>query len=186
MKIAGVLMVLAGCSTQAVAQPPPSVAAPAVVAPTRAVLPTGWTTMPAIADAARVAVEAATPGVTTTSTAWADPAAGCYALWLRLRGNRPTTLAGERADLVRALAPFGVATLPPLDGAATSYAHAVAITLPDLAGDAQLTLTRDVHGIVQLDAAACVHNAREPIACRKACLPLVRAMPPAATATGTP
>ena len=47
--------------------------------------PAAWQALPSVADAARAAASAT--GVTVDgSEAWGEPAMGCYALWIALRG----------------------------------------------------------------------------------------------------
>ena len=129
--------------------------------------PAGWKAMPSLAS-----VVAAEDSPTVAATAWGDPAAGCYALWFTMRTTGPSTIDIERGGLGTMLSSFGVNAAPSGSGATPvpqNPSELVDIVLDGKPGKLQLALTQLASRQVVLDAVACFHNEREPIACTIAC-----------------
>ena len=128
--------------------------------------PATWQALPAIAQSARAAARA--PGVAVEgSEAWGEPAMGCYAAWIALRGSTDT--AEQLAERIRdGLGAAGiVAANDPGDGLAWTVERA------PYRGRLRARIGADDGGI---EALACVANEREPAACAAACAPLVEAL----------
>jgi len=128
--------------------------------------PAGWTELPEIAAAAAAALRA--DGVTLEgSEAWGEPARGCYAVWLALRGPHAAAaqvLAGLEAqgitlaDVVKPETADGIATArfekAPYRGRLRARASAG-----------------------RLVALACFANEREPASCEAPCTTLLGGLP---------
>ncbi len=177
MRALGLLLVAAACDARAVAQPSAPAPTPTDVRPA-AVVPSGWVPQPALVEVVNGVVLPV--GSTYVAVdAWGDPGAGCFALWTTTQRTRPSTLAAEHADLARALAPLGVAALPPLPAGATTWTATVdaAVVEGGLRGKLRVSLG-GAPAAVTLAQVACMHNAREPIYCEAACTSLLDAAAP--------
>jgi len=120
--------------------------------------PASWRALPkvaaAIADGAKadgVAIEA--------SLAWGDPARGCFATWLALRGSGPAT-----ADQVVS----SLAGMQLHDVVASAGAVALAFQRAPFRGVLRATLDGDA-----VRALACFGDGREPVACEAACATMI-------------
>ena len=159
-------MTAAACSSAGAAPaasgaaPAASGAAPAPSKPEPAAHPARWRALPAIAAA--VTTAAAGDGtVVDAASAWGDPAAGCYAVWLDAHG--PAAPAPALADQVLA----GAAALAPADvvkPAGPDGELAFAFARPPYRGRIRARL-----GSGRISAVACFGNQREPQACDAAC-----------------
>lgn len=145
---------LAACA-QAAGAPSPT------TAPTP---PAGWHALPELAKA--VAAAATAPGVVVgASEAWGDPAMGCYATWLALRGS--TEGFADQALASLTAGNFAVREV-------TRPAGALALTFERAPFRGRLRARAEGDQVVAL---ACFANAREPAACDTACTPLIGALP---------
>jgi hypothetical protein len=119
--------------------------------------PAGWVALPRVAAAARAAMGAAHD---PHAAAWGDPAAGCYVVITSTRGDDEDR-GDARAALVAGLG---------LPGAGGGNADRLdgELHVPGVTGKARAWATPVGDGVVST-AAACVFNAREPIACAAAC-----------------
>ncbi|MGN6105749.1 MAG: hypothetical protein ACTHU0_11635 [Kofleriaceae bacterium] len=134
--------------------------------------PAGWQALPAIAEASRAAI--GTSVAVEGAEAWGEPAMGCYAVWLAVRGGA----ADAPADRVAADVLAGFAARPgialtdvvaPTGGAgvlAASFAR------PPYRGRLRAQL-----GGGRITALACFANVREPVACEAACTGLLDRIP---------
>jgi hypothetical protein len=126
--------------------------------------PSGWQSLPALATAVSTAAKAT--GVTITgSEAWGEPAIGCYAMWIALRGTGTTV-----AQVFKGLDAAGIV---PKDfiKPTTEYGQ---ISLSFERGEHRGRLR--VHtGDGRLSAIACFANAREPASCEAGCKSLLGA-----------
>jgi hypothetical protein len=152
------LMVLALCAACARGEAAPGSASG--IAP-----PAGWRAAPELAKAASDAAGSAT----TASEAWAEPARGCYAVWLALHGA-PAAIDAASDQLVASVQrigaqPSAVVKPPPGDRGELSLAFVRAPYRGKLR--ALLAKTGDV------SALACLWNEREPKACETACSSLL-------------
>jgi hypothetical protein len=127
--------------------------------------PAGWRSAPEIAKAAG---DAAGSGV-TASEAWAEPARGCYAVWLALHGAAgPIDVASDQ--LVASVQKTGASTSAIAKPAVAERGELVlAFEKSPYRGRlrAQLAKTGDV-GVL-----ACMWNEREPKACEAGCSTLL-------------
>jgi hypothetical protein len=134
-------------------------------APSPLQAPAGWRAAPELAKAAGDAAGSAT----TASEAWAEPARGCYAVWLALHGAAGSIDAAAD-QLVAGVQKLGVTAseiAKPSTGDRGELA--LAFVKPPYRGRirAQLASTGDV------TALACMWNEREPKACEAACTQLL-------------
>jgi uncharacterized membrane protein YgcG len=164
--IASASAACAGCHGDARAQPETQVTAVGT-ATSGVTMPTGWTVLPAIADA--VAAAASAPGIVVDGVeAWGEPAMGCYAAWVRMHGGAadvaPEVIAKQIAD------GFGSG-----GGNASSSSSGSGVS----GGGGRVTVEfarAPYRGRVRADvtagsvsALACFANQREPAACTAAC-----------------
>lgn len=138
------LVALAACSRAGAAPSPPA----------------GWREAPELADAARTAA-----GSAAEVHAWAEPARGCYALALAMRGAAGPVDAARDA-LVASLARAGVATTSVEKRAPGD----VRVRFARLPYHGALHATLAANGDVA--ATACAWNEREPAACEAGCTAL--------------
>jgi hypothetical protein len=162
------LIALASCALAgACAQ---SQAAPQAAATSGIVAPRGWQAAPALATAAGDAAKASAVTV-AGAEAWAEPARGCYALWLSLAGSAGAIDAAAD-ELVAALAKSGVTTREVVKPVAGEHGTlALAFERAPYHGKLRAELASS-GAIVAL---ACAWNPREPAACEAACGALVGA-----------
>jgi hypothetical protein len=153
LRLMALWWLLAGCGA-ADAQPASGIAPPA-----------GWQPLPAAAAAARLAAGA--PGITIDGAeAWAEPAMGCYAVWMSMHGGSAGTDQLTN-DIVAGLATEKItAAVEPGDGP-------VAFTLEKAPYKGRMR-ARLVDG--QITALACVANQREPASCEAGCTQLLGAI----------
>lgn len=127
--------------------------------------PAGWQAAPQIAQAAS---QAAGSGA-TASEAWAEPARGCYAVWIALHGAAGAIdAAADR--LVASVQKLGVTTTEVVKPAAGEHGQLqLAFGKAPYRGTlrAQLAKTGDVIAL------ACMWNEREPKACEAGCTALL-------------
>ena len=133
--------------------------------------PAGWHAVPELAQAAKVAAE--TPATAVSGAeAWAEPARGCYAVWLMLRGDAgPIQTAADQllASLAHAqIAVSDVAKPPAGDRGSLALMFAKAPYHGQLR--AELAKTGEIAAL------ACLWNDREPKACEATCTTLVGSM----------
>ena len=139
---------------ESVHAPSPASAAPRVVHPAT------WRVLPAVATASAGAVAGA--GITVDiADAWGDPAMGCYAVWLALRGatDAPAALADQVIAGLTGLAPSAIAR-PSAPEGTLGFAFA----RPPFRGQARVRLATG-----RISAVACFGNDREPAACTADC-----------------
>jgi hypothetical protein len=132
--------------------------------------------MPDVASAAATAAKEAKT-VTDGTEAWGEPARGCYAVWLSLRGGGGSP--GVLADLVvRSLT-----STPSLVG--LTVANVVKPATDAASGVLSLSFTRPPYqGVLRAQIGrtgtyavlACFWNQREPVACQAACTAFVGGM----------
>jgi hypothetical protein len=138
--------------------------------------PAAWQQLPELAAAAADALAASGAGVAGRA-AWGDPARGCYAAWLELRGGQ----GGAEAIAARLL--DGVTAEPALSGIAvrevvapaagtTTGVLAFAFTRVPYEGRVRAAIGPGGH----IGALACFWNEREPIACEGGCVQLIGSM----------
>ena len=132
------------------------------------VAPKGWRAAPAIAKAAADAAHS--DAVTVAgSEAWAQPAMGCYAVWLSLAGAA-SSIDAQAGELVTAIDKAGVTSRdvvkPP---AGERGALSLGFDKPPYRGKLVAMLT----STGAITALACAWNQREPAACEAACAPLL-------------
>jgi hypothetical protein len=136
--------------------------------------PAGWQPLPSLATAAGDTAKQAAIAL-EGAEAWGDPARGCYAAWLGLRGNAGAPLAISDA----LLASFAI------DLPGVTVADVVKPVANADAGIVSLTFTRPpYHGRLRaqlaksgaITALACFWNTREPLACDAACGQLLGGM----------
>jgi hypothetical protein len=123
--------------------------------------PPGWTQVPAIAAAVAMAAGADPAASSLAVDAWGDPAAGCYAVWLELRGA-----AGDAPALADQVI-GGLTGLTLTDVArptATAGVLAFTFARPPYHGRLHAQLAQG-----QIAATACFGNEREPAACDTTC-----------------
>ena len=162
------LAALGGCARGEAA---PSAAPAATTAVSGLTAPKGWRAAPAIAKAAADAAKSAAVSI-AGSEAWAQPAMGCYAVWLSLGGSA-SPIDAAATELVAALDKAGVATRDVVKPAAGERGTLVlGFDKSPYRGklDAVLTNTGAV------TALACAWNQREPSACEAACTTLLGSM----------
>lgn len=150
------LVALAGCA--AAAQPAP---APEPVVSSGIAVPAGWQALPELATA--VGNAARTDGVVVEGTeAWGEPARGCYAAWIALRGGDTGNLL-VADDVLASLASERIAVsevVKPTGDGVMSFGFA---RLP-YAGKLKARLERG-----RIIALACFANDREPASCTATC-----------------
>jgi hypothetical protein len=149
------LTLLALCVAATTRAAPPSGIAP----------PAGWRAVPELAKAAGDAAGSAT----TASEAWAEPARGCYAVWLSLHGA-PAPIDAASDQLVASVQKIGAQPTAVVKPQAADRGElSLAFAKPPYRGKlrALLAKTGDV------SALACMWNEREPKACETACTPLL-------------
>jgi hypothetical protein len=138
--------------------------------------PAGWTALPTLATAASEAAKAGKIAVDGVE-AWGEPARGCYATWISLRGG------GGAADvmateLVKSLsgepALMGIVVRDVVKPAAGATSGVLALTFERglFRGKLRAQLANDG----KLAALACFWNLREPVACAAACDGLLGSM----------
>jgi hypothetical protein len=124
-------------------------AQPAAFAP-----PAGWRALPELASAVGSAANA-----NDGALAWGEPAMGCYAVSIALRGG------GAPDAIVDGLRAAGFTVTDATVGDATTLAFA--------RGDYRGRLRADLDGD-RVTARACFWNDREPDACARACAEVMR------------
>ncbi|HMG23886.1 MAG TPA: hypothetical protein VK607_21275 [Kofleriaceae bacterium] len=157
----------AGAEPAPAAGPPAAAVAPAGPAATAA-HPAGWRQLPAVASA--VAAAARTDGVAVDATdAWGEPARGCYAVWLALRGGSAgaAALADQVLGSVAGLSPTEVVRPIGPDGTL-----AFGFARPPYRGRVRAKV-----GAGRISAVACFANQREPVACDAACRGVLEGAP---------
>lgn len=130
------------------------------------VAPAGWQRLEPAETAAKLAATA--PNVEVDGVqAWAEPALGCYALWLSLRGSGGDAEAIAR-DVVAGLtaAKFTIDDKPVAEGILE-----LGIERAPYRGRLRARL-----GEGRLAGVACVANQREPSACEAGCASLLGAL----------
>jgi len=149
------LALCAACGTSEAAPPPSS----------GLTAPAGWQVAPQIAKAASEAAGSSA----TSSEAWAEPARGCYAVWIGLHGAAGAIdAAADR--LVASVQKLGVTTSEVAKPAAGEHGELqLAFAKQPYRGKlrAQLAKTGDVIAL------ACMWNEREPKACETSCATLL-------------
>jgi hypothetical protein len=141
---------------------------PASAEPADRAHPPGWQQLPAITGAITTAARAG--GATVEAVdAWGEPAAGCYAVWLGLRGRAAdaAALADQVLTGAAGLAPSEVARPTGADGVL-----AFGFARPPYRGRVRARL-----GDGRISAVACFGNQREPVACDAACAGVVQGVP---------
>ncbi|MBA2544087.1 MAG: hypothetical protein H0V17_30870 [Deltaproteobacteria bacterium] len=128
--------------------------------------PAGWQRLEPAETAAKLA--AAAPNVTVAGVqAWGEPALGCYALWLSLRGSGGDADSIAR-DVIEGLrsAKFTVTDQPVADGVLELGLDRAPYKgrLRARVGDGQVT------------GLACVANQRDPVSCETGCKSLLGAI----------
>lgn len=141
--------------------------------PARSGIPTppGWHDLPAVASAARHALG---EGLEIEGTqAWGEPARGCYAVWIAIRGGG--TAQTIATDVVNGLTAAGGGTVLVTDVVRPSTDEGVltfGFTRPPFRGKLAAKL-----GGGRVAALACFANAREPAWCATGCTSLLGAIP---------
>ena len=138
--------------------------------------PEGWATLPTLATAASDAAKAGHLQVDGVE-AWGEPARGCYAAWIAVRGTggAPDVMADQ---LVRglsaepALAGIVVRDVEKPAPASASGVLSLAFERAQYHGKLRAILAKDG----KLAALACFWNLREPVACEQACNGLIGSM----------
>jgi len=160
---------VAACSAAGAEPAPAARPAAAAAAPAGpAAHPAGWRQLPAIASA--VAAAARADGVAVDATdAWGEPARGCYAVWLALRGGSAgaAALADQVLGSVAGLAPTEVVRPIGPDGTL-----AFGFARPPYRGRVRARV-----GAGRIAAVACFANQREPLTCDAACRGVLEAAP---------
>jgi hypothetical protein len=147
------LVALAAC-TDAGAQTPSGMKPPA-----------GWSPQPAIVAAAKQALgKTKIDGI----EAFAEPAMGCYAIWMGLRSSGDAKEVGEQ--VVKSLGKVSVKDLVK----PTTETGVLSLTFEKspYEGRLQARVAKD-----SIKALACWWSKREPIACAQACAMLIGGMP---------
>ncbi|HEU0036597.1 MAG TPA: hypothetical protein VFQ53_38555 [Kofleriaceae bacterium] len=161
------VVAIAACST-ADAQAPEPAAKPSGVH-----VPATWKPAPAIVEATRMA--AGGTGITVDGIeAWGEPAMGCYALWLSLRG------AGGGGDVLadQIVKSLEAEQLALRDVVKPTAAEGVLALRFERKGTSPYTgrlRARLAEG--SITALACFANPREPAACETACTAVLGAIP---------
>jgi hypothetical protein len=141
---------------------PPAAAVPgAVVTAIHGAAPTGWVHLPTMAAAVATAVGTDGAASSIAIDAWGEPAAGCYAVWLELRGT-----AGDAPALAdQVLSGMTGITIGDLVRP-TALAEELSFSFarPPYRGRLRAHL-----GLGRITAAACFGNEREPVACDTSC-----------------
>lgn len=130
--------------------------------------PAGWQAMPPVAAAARTAA-GASGVVVDGAEAWGEPAMGCYALWIALRGSGGGGAEELTRQILDGLAAESIMTTevkPATDGV-------LALTLERAPYRGQLRARLDEGRIAAL---ACFANQRERAACEPGCRALLGAV----------
>ncbi|HTR51885.1 MAG TPA: hypothetical protein VMJ10_14315 [Kofleriaceae bacterium] len=123
--------------------------------PTTVAGPPGWSAIETLARAAGDAAKA--DGVAVDATgAWGDPARGCYALAIELRGG------GDAQKLVDGIASAGIATRDVV------Y-EGTAVTLGVARAPYDGRVRAEIASDGRVAARACFWNEREPAGCAAAC-----------------
>lgn len=155
------LTAIAAVACQAANADPSPVAEPVHTPSVQGVAHPGtWRALPAVATATAGAVAGA--GITVDlADAWGDPAMGCYAVWLALRGatDDPAALADQVIAGLTGLAPSAIARPSPPDGTL-----GFAFARPPFRGQARVRLATG-----RISAVACFGNDREPADCAADC-----------------
>jgi hypothetical protein len=133
-------------------------------APSQLQAPAGWRSAPELAKAASDAAGSAA----TASEVWAEPARGCYAVWLALHGAA-ASIDGAAEQLLAGVQKLGV-TASEIAKQPTEVAFAFAKDRYRGRMRALLATTGDV------SALACMWNEREPKACETACTQMLGAL----------
>lgn len=136
--------------------------------------PSGWRPLPELATAAGDTAKQAAITVDGIE-AWGEPARGCYAAWLSVRGD-----AGAPAGLADSLIASMTVDVPALtvsdivkpEAKADAGVVSLAFTRPPYRGRVRAQIAKT--GAIA--ALACYWNQREPIACEAACNQLIGAM----------
>ncbi len=139
--------------------------------PTRLTPPAGWTALPDLATAARGAAKQANITVDEVE-AYGEPARGCYAAWLGVRGGAgaPAALADS---LIASLSPDvpGLTLSDVVKPAAKTEPGvlSLAFTRPPYRGRVRATIAKTG----SMGVVACFWNLREPAACDATCNALI-------------
>lgn len=139
--------------------------------------PAGWQAMPSLASAAASAAKR--DGITVDRVeAWGEPARGCYAAWLSVRGSggAPDAIARQIVEGLSAepaLAGIVVRDVTEPAAGAPSGVLALAFERGSYRGKLHVSVAKDG----PLAALACFWNEREPAACEQACTGLLGGMP---------
>ena len=141
-------LALAACSASEAAPP----AAPI------ANVPAGWVSLPAVALAARGAIQG------STADAWGEPAMGCYSATLAFPERGPV---GALLDDVKKSVAVSDAVIPSAAGGVLSFAFDKA----PYKGRVRANLDGKT-----VTALACFWNDREPAACEAACTAMIGSM----------
>lgn len=122
--------------------------------------PAGWRALPAIAAAVAAAARADN-AIVEGADAWGEPAIGCYAVWLTLRGADAAApvLAEQILTSAAALSPTAIVRPTAADGVL-----GFGFARPPYRGQLRARL-----GGGRVSAVACFANQREPQVCDAAC-----------------
>jgi hypothetical protein len=134
-------------------------------APSQLQAPAGWRSAPELAKAASDAAGSAA----TASEAWAEPARGCYAVWLALHGAAASIDAAVD-QLLAGVQKLGVTASEIAKAKPGELAFAFEKLPYRGRMRALLATTGDV------SALACMWNEREPKACETACAQMLGAL----------
>jgi hypothetical protein len=138
--------------------------------------PVGWTALPSLATAASDAAKAGKILVDGVE-AWGEPARGCYATWIALRGSGGPADA-MATQLVKSLsaepALAGIVVRDVVPPAAGSKTGTLSLAFERGVYRGKLRANLGTDG--KLAVLACFWNLREPIACEQACNGLLGSM----------
>lgn len=137
-------------------------------------VPAGWRALPDLVTAATDAAKAANIVVDGVE-AWGEPARGCYAAWLGIRGGggAPSAVADPMiASLSTELPGLTVTDVVKPAANADAGVLSLAFTRPPYRGRVRAAIAKTgAMGVL-----ACFWNLREPIACEAACTGLIGSM----------
>jgi hypothetical protein len=128
--------------------------------------PASWIRLEPAETAAKLA--AAAPDITVTGAqAWGEPALGCYALWMSLRGGGgdAETIAGD------VIAGLGMARFTVTEQPVTDGLLELGLERAPYKGRLRVRV-----GDGQVAGVACVANQRDPAACEAGCKALLGAI----------
>lgn len=136
--------------------------------------PVGWQALPELASAAGDAAKQANITVDGVE-AWGEPARGCYAAWLGIRGGggAPSAVADPMITSLTTELPGLIVTdvvKPAVN--ADAGVLSLAFTRPPYRGRVRAAIAKSG----AIGVLACFWNLREPIACAAACNGLVGSM----------